>query len=94
MASSKTDAPFEPYNTQFTHTNTNSNSESNAPNPYFLSSNENPSNIFGYSALAWHEELPFLVQSNGACSYCQKENWLCQWQDSNAKSCSPLYKDW
>ena len=87
MASSKTDAPFEPYNTQFTHTNTNSNSESNAPNPYFLSSNENPGNILVIQPLlGMRIELPFLVQSNGACSYCQKKNWLCQWQDSNAKS--------
>ena len=45
MASLETDAPFDPYNTQSTHTNSNSNSESNAPNPYFLSSNENPGNI-------------------------------------------------
>ena len=43
MASS--DAPSERHNTQSTPPNTNSNSESNAPNLYFLSSNENPSNI-------------------------------------------------
>ena len=45
MASSKTNAPFEPHNTHSTHTNTHSNNESNAPNPYFFNSDKNPGNI-------------------------------------------------
>ncbi|KAL0005121.1 hypothetical protein SO802_012682 [Lithocarpus litseifolius] len=45
MASSETNAPSDPHNTQSTHANTNSNSESNVPNPYFLNSNENLGNI-------------------------------------------------
>ena len=45
MASLETDAPTATHNIQSTHTNTHSASESNAPNPYFLNSNENPGNI-------------------------------------------------
>lgn len=45
MASSKTDASTATHNIQSTLTNTHYASESNAPNPYFLNSNENPGNI-------------------------------------------------
>ncbi|XP_075663313.1 uncharacterized protein LOC142632877 [Castanea sativa] len=44
MASSETDVPSNSHNTQSPHANANSNGGSNASNPYFLSSIENPGN--------------------------------------------------
>ena len=45
MASSEIDVPSNSHNTQSMHANANSNGNSNAPNLYFLNSNENPGNI-------------------------------------------------
>ena len=94
MASSETDAPSEPHNTQSTPPNTNSNSESNAPNPYFLSSNENPSNILVTQPLLgmrnYHSWLRVMVLAFTA----KKKIGFVNVKISMPEVDSPPYEDW
>ena len=94
MASLEIDAPSEPHNTQSTHINANSNSESNAPNPYFLSSNENPGNILVTQPLLgtrnYHSWLRVMVLALTA----KKKIGFVNGKISMLKVDSPLYEDW
>ncbi|XP_075636645.1 uncharacterized protein LOC142608871 [Castanea sativa] len=94
MASSETDAPSNSHNMQSTHANTNSNSESNAPNPYFLSSNENPGNIFVTQPLlgmrnyhSWSRAMVLALTTKKKIGFI---NGKLPMPDVD----SPLYEDW
>jgi len=94
MASSETDAPSKPHNTQSTHTNTNSNSKSNAPNPYFLSSNENPGNILVTQPLLGMRNYHSWSRAMVLALTTKKKIGFVNGKISIPKVDSPLYEDW
>ena len=94
MASSETDAPFDPHNTQSTHTNSNSNSESNAPNPYFLSSNENLGKILVTQPLLGMRNYQCWSRAMVLALTTKKKIGFMNGKIPMPKVDSPLYKDW
>ena len=94
MASSKTDAPSEPHNTQSTHTNTHSNSESNALNPYFLNSDENPGNILVTQPLLGMRNYHSWLRAMVLTLTTKKKIGFVNGKISMPKVDSPLYEDW
>ena len=93
MASLETDAPSKPYNTQSTHINTNSNSESNAPNPYFLSSNENPGNILVIQPLLGMRNYHSWSRAIVLSLIAKKKIGFVNGKISMVEVDSPLYED-
>ncbi|XP_023918537.1 uncharacterized protein LOC112030087 [Quercus suber] len=94
MASLETNAPSKPHKTQSIHTNTNSNSESNAPNPYFLSSNENPGNILVTQPLlgmrnyhSWSRAMVLALTAKKKIGFMNGKILIPEVD-------SPLYEDW
>ena len=94
MASSKTDAPSEPHNTQSIHTNTHSNSESNALNPYFLNSDENPGNILVTQPLLGMRNYHSWLRAMVLTLTTKKKIGFVNGKISMPKVDSPLYEDW
>ena len=94
MASSETNAPFDPHNTQSTHTNSNSNSESNTPNPYFLSSNENLGNILITQPLLGMRNYQCWSRAMVLVLTAKKKIGLMNGKIPRLEVDSPLYEDW
>ena len=90
----RTDAPSEPNNIQSTHTNTHSNSESNAPNPYFLNSNENPSNILVTQPLFGLQNYYSWSRAMVLALTTKKKIGFVNGKISRPKVDSPLFEDW
>ena len=94
MASSETDAPTATHNIQSTHTNTHSASESNAPNPYFLNSNENPSNILVTQPLLGMRNYHPWSRAMVLTLIAKKKIGFVNGKISKPEDDSPLYEDW
>ena len=94
MASSETDAPTTTHNNQSTHTNTHYANESNAPNPYFLNSNENPGNILVTQPLLGMRNYHSWSQATVLALTAKKKIGFMNGKISKPEDDSPLYEDW
>ena len=94
MASSKTNAPTATHNIQSTHTNTHSTNESNAPNPYFFNSNENPGNILATQPLLGMRNYHSWSWAMVLALTAKKKIGFVNDKISKPEDDSPLYEDW
>ena len=86
MASTETNTSSNAFNMQSTQIGLNSNNDSNAHRPYFLSSSENSGNILVTQPLLRMKNYHSWSKAMVLALTAKKEDWLCEWEDSNERS--------